>query len=364
MDALTLLARQWSVHLFHATWQAVAVALLLLGAVRLVPRASSTLRYALLLLALVKFAVPPMLPLPSGLFSASPAVGSSLMWAVEKYLLVSPFIVVAMLIHLAGFVVGLILIAVRQARLLRMISRSRRATADVNTIVSELAARFGVRSPRVVQSEETRVPFIAGPTRPVIVLPARAAYLRSSEPVASATGPSPAALALEGDGVMDQRDGPLRGDQNVLRDILAHEMAHLASVDLSVNWLEAILGAFYWWNPVFHLLVRQLRAAREERCDDRVLAEAVADSRGYSLSLIEAARSAGRDPFPVLGISPRRQHPLAPRVLRLSDESIQRRRRRRLLGLEVALILAASLLLLPGLHRAAHHDHTAHISHH
>ncbi|MEO8362623.1 MAG: hypothetical protein ABI672_21540, partial [Vicinamibacteria bacterium] len=75
MTTLELLARQWSIHLLHATWQSTIVVLVILALVRGIPRASSRLRYALLLIALAKFAIPPMLPLPVGVFSAAPPVG-------------------------------------------------------------------------------------------------------------------------------------------------------------------------------------------------------------------------------------------------------------------------------------------------
>ena len=57
-----MLLISWGVHLLHATWQGVVVAIVLIALTRAMPRLSSRFRYALLLLALAQFALPPMLP--------------------------------------------------------------------------------------------------------------------------------------------------------------------------------------------------------------------------------------------------------------------------------------------------------------
>ena len=58
----------WWPYVFHAAWQAGVVGVLVLGAVWALRRRSAPLRYGLLLVALAKFAIPPMLALPVGAF--------------------------------------------------------------------------------------------------------------------------------------------------------------------------------------------------------------------------------------------------------------------------------------------------------
>ncbi len=62
-------AETWFRYMTSATLQAVGLALLVLTVVSLGRRVSPALRHALLMLALLKFAIPPTLSLPTGLFS-------------------------------------------------------------------------------------------------------------------------------------------------------------------------------------------------------------------------------------------------------------------------------------------------------
>ena len=67
---LNLWAENWWQSVTHAGWQAAIVCIVALGVVALGRRWPAPLRYALLLVALLKFATPPMLTAPTGLFSA------------------------------------------------------------------------------------------------------------------------------------------------------------------------------------------------------------------------------------------------------------------------------------------------------
>ena len=69
-------AAKWFPFVYHVTWQASLLAVLLLVVVRLGRRWPSPMRYALLVLALVKFALPPQLSMPTGLFSQMGPAGT------------------------------------------------------------------------------------------------------------------------------------------------------------------------------------------------------------------------------------------------------------------------------------------------
>ena len=69
IDSLNNAGELWWSFVFHATWQSAVVATIVATLVSVGRRLPSQLRHALLLLALAKFASPPMLSLPTGLFS-------------------------------------------------------------------------------------------------------------------------------------------------------------------------------------------------------------------------------------------------------------------------------------------------------
>src|SRR5262245_61305992 len=69
VSAVNAAAAAWWPLVVHVSWQASLLAVLLLAVVWLGRRWPSPLRYWLLVLALVKFALPPLASLPTGLFS-------------------------------------------------------------------------------------------------------------------------------------------------------------------------------------------------------------------------------------------------------------------------------------------------------
>jgi len=69
INALNHGGELWWRYALHVAWQATLLALVVLIVVRLARRWPSPLRYWLLIIALVKFAMPPLLHAPVGLFS-------------------------------------------------------------------------------------------------------------------------------------------------------------------------------------------------------------------------------------------------------------------------------------------------------
>ena len=61
-------------------------------------------------------------------------------------------------------------------------------------------------------------------------------------------------------------------DTAALRDIVAHELAHVRRGDLWVAMLLRAGMAVFWWNPLLHLLHARLALAREMACDARAAA--------------------------------------------------------------------------------------------
>src|SRR4029077_18942899 len=68
-----------------------------------------------------------------------------------------------------------------------------------------------------------------------------------------------------------------------LRDVLVHEVAHLQRGDQRIVLLQELAGALYWPIVSVHGLNRELQRAREELCDNVVLARRDAISYGETL---------------------------------------------------------------------------------
>lgn len=160
--------------------------------------------------------------------------------------------VAALLVWLGGTVVSVIGL-VRSGLLLHRLRRSMQPVsgaelAGPHSGAMRLLAARG--SPKIMVSPLARTPMAAGWFRPVIVLPCELL-------------------------------GAITPDQ--LCDVLTHEIAHIERRDNLIVLLQAIAKAIYWPIPFVHLLNWQLERAREEICDNHVLAGRDAVSYGETL---------------------------------------------------------------------------------
>jgi len=133
------------------------------------------------------------------------------------------------------------------ARLLRSLLRARRLACTGQELVDatwrhtaeKLATRLGLRRPaRLIESPSVGTPMAGGICRPVIYLP-------------------PAARSWSA----ERRDV-----------VLAHEIAHLAGHDPLRHVLTRVGVALYWFHPLAWIAARQATVAREQACDQAVLA--------------------------------------------------------------------------------------------
>lgn len=312
---MTALAENWAVHVAHLMWQATLAGVVLLAVSRLFSSASSHLRHALLLLATLKFVLPPMLPLPVGLFSAAPPVPELTMIRDSVFAAGTRLLVVLMLIHAAGVIF--------------MSLRLLRAAWKLRGIVRRSVAVDGIRI-----SSEIEVPMAAGVFRPSILIPLRLAQSLSPDDLAG---------------------------------VIAHEAQHIRSGDVALNIFQAIVTAVWWFHPIVHLLEREGRALREERCDDSVIGAGVSEPVRYARTLLNAATAATSPaPFAAAAIAESRLS-LLRRIRRIGQDGFAPRPRMGRAAL-LAVIIAA-LLLLPGLrvsdsNRIAFDHATRHALHH
>jgi bla regulator protein BlaR1 len=297
--------------------QSSLVAAAILVAVRAIRGRSAVLREALLLVALVKFAIPPpvlpfgsvfdaLLPEPADLvsvgvvqagtpsgdgFAAQPAV-----WLVALYL--------------AGVVAVFAAAIGGQMRLLRALRSAAPADAALQARVVFLARAIGCRGTITLQKTDSiAAPIAVGVLRRRIVVPARL--------LASLT-------AAEIDA------------------ILLHEIAHHRRGHIAAGWARATVCAVWWWNPLAWMVGTALRHTQEEVCDDLVVERAGMPPERYCDVLVRAASVAGT-PAGAAAFA-QALHPLGRRVKRLLDGAPARTRARTVW----ALALVVACIALPG----------------
>jgi beta-lactamase regulating signal transducer with metallopeptidase domain/protocatechuate 3,4-dioxygenase beta subunit len=112
------------------------------------------------------------------------------------------------------------------------------------------------RLPGIFVSPDVRSPLVAGLLPPRVVLPA---------------------ALVE------------RGERGRVLAALVHECAHVARRDPWVNLLQRVAAVLFWPHPLIHLLNRRLDHAREQVCDNHVLA--YTDAPTYAEALLEIARA-------------------------------------------------------------------------
>jgi len=380
INALNSSGGIWWRYVLHAAWQASLLAVVVLLVVRLGRRWSSSLRYWLLVIVLVKFAMPPLFSLPTGLFSrfgpriasrpveqaptvepGEPVVLPELPTPDEAYLpsdelrvveseallapgpdaaetgpetAPAPIVAAAEALvprpplhwkawALLAYVAGVIVVAVwTLVQLIALRRTLRRATPVTEGGLSQRFARLCRemsvrRTPRLLLSPEPVAPMVFGLFRPVVMV--------------SASTP-----------------------ESELDTMLAHELAHVRRRDTWVNWFQILITAVWWFNPVVWVLSRALRKVREDCCDDVVLAHGRASNDAYCDTLLHAAsrlavsRPIGsRASFGArLGFADR-LHPLGRRLKRIMDRTLRRAPALSVSGILLVAFLA--IVLLPGL---------------
>lgn len=383
----------------EATWQSTIVGIVLLAIVSLGQRWSSPLRYALLLVVLLKFSVPPLISAPTGVFgilgSLSRGDDSKVVSELEsgsnvpnssdevaddsngfvKYEMFSPresletdsrFVgdhskpgnlhvetlaenshgsdqpnsnlvagkgsvtqagssiwmtlrgrwrVGLMLLHFAGSVFVVASILRQVMRLKTLIRQAGSISASMIQLrCDELQQMLQIRRPvRLVMSSKTTSPMAFGVLSPTIVLPSDVATM------------SP----------------------NDLTSILAHELLHLRRRDSWVNWLQLMVAAVWWFNPVVWVLNRSVRQVREDCCDDALLVSGITTNVDYCETLLRIVSKPDHHFRSGLTCSMAgRLHPIGGRLRRIMDTRLPRAIKLSTFGLVVVLLVAG--IVLPG----------------
>jgi|GEM_PF-1857029 len=173
---------------------------------------------------------------------------------------------------LSLWVAGAVLIGVRQlretSRFARFTRQSRPAADWLVAEVAVVANRLGVSVPAVRIMTGLTSPVIWCLWRPVLLWP----------------------VGLE---------CRLKGEGR--RAVLAHELAHLRRRDHWVRRLEMVAAVLHWWNPLFWIARKKMRADAELACD--AWATGQADRRAYAEALLEVCSfNPRRRPAPAVGV--------------------------------------------------------------
>jgi beta-lactamase regulating signal transducer with metallopeptidase domain len=174
----------------------------------------------------------------------------------------------AALVWLAGMAaLGAVLLL--RARLTRRLVSGAVGTDEFSVMLGQCASRMGIR--RRVSLKLTgalATPAVCGLFRPVILLP------------------KPLAWQL---------------DAGQLEAVILHELAHVRRGDVWLNYFQALLQIFYFYNPLLWLANAAIRRAREEAADELVLVAMGGEAALYPETLLQVAKFAMQTPRPGFG---------------------------------------------------------------
>ena len=173
----------------------------------------------------------------------------------------------------------------------RIIRRSRALDSNEWTNpLWEVADRLGLNeAPRLVRSEDAKMPFACGLLRPTIVLPA------------------------ECDGWTQDRR----------RAVLLHELAHVRRRDLVGHTVGRFACALYWFHPLVWTAAKRLRSESERACDDLAL-NCGARASDYAEHLLDIVTGVRHHATPAVALAMARRKEFEGRMLAILDPELRR----------------------------------------
>jgi beta-lactamase regulating signal transducer with metallopeptidase domain len=162
------------------------------------------------------------------------------------------------LVWIAGTLLALVPLLLGALHLRTIGRRARDVESDaLDDFAARLGRSLGVRRVvRVVEGASVATPMTWGIVHPVVLVPA----------------------------------GFGEWPESRQRDVLLHELAHVARFDCLTQYLASAVCALHWYNPLAWVAARKLRVERERACDDRVLL-AGARASEYAEHLLTIART-------------------------------------------------------------------------
>ncbi|MFL5483875.1 MAG: M56 family metallopeptidase [Gemmatimonadaceae bacterium] len=198
----------------------------------------------------------------------------------------------SLLVSIWAIVVVVIAASLGYAAMLvkRIVNRARPLTTeDWMNPLYEVSDRLALEEPpRLLRSEDTKMPFACGVLTPTIVLPAECDTW-----------------------TLDRR-----------RAVLLHELAHVRRHDLVGHTLGRLACAFYWFHPLVWTAAKQLRSESERACDDLALA-CGARATDYAEHLLDIVTSVKRDATPSVALAMARRKEFEGRMLAILDPDLR-----------------------------------------
>jgi beta-lactamase regulating signal transducer with metallopeptidase domain/HEAT repeat protein len=173
----------------------------------------------------------------------------------------------------------------------RIIRRSRPLdSADWMTPLWEVADRLELNTaPRLVRSEDAKMPFACGLLKPTIVLPAECDSW-----------------------TLDRR-----------RAVLLHELAHIRRRDLVGHTVGRFACALYWFHPLVWTAAKRLRSESERACDDLAL-NCGARASDYAEHLLDIVTGVRHHATPAVALAMARRKEFEGRMLAILDPELRR----------------------------------------
>lgn len=137
-------------------------------------------------------------------------------------------------------------------------------------------------------------------------------------------------------------------DEESLKLVLAHEVAHLVRRDGWSRLFAFFVKSLFWWHPVAWLARRELHDAAEASCDALAISRLQGSRRRYAEALLELADASVRE-FrwsPVAAAIPFGEvRTLTKRIALVAEGGVQAEASR--VGVAIAILLAAGLFVVP-----------------
>ncbi|HVD61406.1 MAG TPA: M56 family metallopeptidase [Gemmatimonadaceae bacterium] len=171
----------------------------------------------------------------------------------------------------------------------RIVRRARPLdTADWLTPLYEVSDRLAIdQAPRLLRSEDAKMPFACGLVTPTIVLPADCDNWTQDRRLA----------------------------------VLLHELAHVRRHDLAGHTLGRLACALYWFHPLVWTAAKQLRSESERACDDLALSCGARPS-DYAEHLLDIVTSVRHDATPAVALAMARRKEFEGRMLAILDPEL------------------------------------------
>ena len=173
----------------------------------------------------------------------------------------------------------------------RIVNRARPLdTEDWRTPLWEVSDRLELEEPpRLLRSEDAKMPFACGLLTPTIVLPAESDRW-----------------------TLDRR-----------RAVLLHELAHVRRRDLVGHTVGRFACALYWFHPLVWTAAKRLRSESERACDDLAL-NCGARASDYAEHLLDIVTGVRHHATPAVALAMARRKEFEGRMLAILDPELRR----------------------------------------